>query len=237
MGLFKKNNRNNKKAPNREEQLFDLEFDFTKKCLIQINWNASFGSEIMKTYDCSFDDTYSGLDIYVIGLKNDLMPDDSSLLFYNSEHKTEAGEICNKDKSIVCHQGIDINECFDEDWEGNYDVYDTIISIDFNAIKRSYDQILFIIGRPSTDTPNSNNWIDEKRIKKVINEANYIDCFINDSLVVQNIIYSYNQNGAMTLFEFKSTNNEWGLNINHDIFKQGLKEIIEKYHKTGPNKT
>jgi stress response protein SCP2 len=204
------------KSPNREEQLFDLQFDFTKKCLVQINWSASFGSEGPKLYDCSFDAAMAGLDIYVIGLKNDLMPDESSLLFYNSAHKTETGEICNKDKSIV--QGE------------NYDDYDTIISIDFNTLKSNYDKILFLIGRPYTDTPNFINWIDEKRIKKVINESNYVDCFVNDSLVVQNINYCYNQNGAMTLFEFRSTNNEWVFNINHDMFKQGLNEIIKKYH-------
>lgn len=237
MRLFKKNNRDNKKVSNREEQLFDLEFDFTRKCLVQINWSASFCDEIMKTYDCSFDASCTGLDIFVVGLNNYLIPDESSLLFYNSVYKTEAGLICNQDKSIVCQRGIDINKSFYELLEGKNDDYDTIVSINFNAIKLKYDKILFLIGRPHTDTPNSINWIDEKRIKEVNNEVIYVDLFFNNTLVVHNIRYYYNQNGAMTLFEFCKTNNKWGFNINHDTFKQGLKEIIEKYYKTGPNLT
>lgn len=239
--IFGKKNISDKQKSNevlkKEELLFEPKLDFTKKCKIQINWLKNPEEVFASMSDCSGDDVLSGpFDVFVVGLYGEKIPDKSSLLYYRSEYRTQIGEICNKDKSIICHTGMYSIECCHKcgelewnDCKCEYDEdFDTIISIDFNKLK--YDKLLFLIGRPKTDTPNHDNWIDENRVfKDEINAVSYVDCYINDSLIIQNINFHFNLNGAMTLFEIVKTNNKWKVNVNHNKFKQGLKDIIWRY--------
>ena len=111
--IYKKKRDNDKNIPEVkfDQVVLELEKEIPTKCSIQINWSQSF-DEAPKMYDCSFDVAMHGLDLYALELKNDIIPDESSLLFYNSEIKTENGKITSNKNCITCCQGISLNEGF-----------------------------------------------------------------------------------------------------------------------------
>ena len=74
MGIFDKIFRrtsSNKKHTKMEEFVCS-EFAFLEVRSVELTWVDSLNPE-SKLYDCSFDDAMSGLDVYVICLKNGLV--------------------------------------------------------------------------------------------------------------------------------------------------------------------
>ena len=209
------------------EVAFELEKEISTKCIIQINWSQNI-DEALKMYDCSFDAAMSGLDLYALELKNEKMLDDSSLLFYNSEIKTDNGKITTNNKSIICYQGISLNEGFDGNDEIN-EKYDGIFYVDLSKIESSADKLIFLIGRPKTDSEQSELWIDNSRVRNVLNEKAYVDVFINERLIKSSCPYYYNKCGALKILELKNSSGNWKINLDNQIFENGLQEIINQY--------
>jgi hypothetical protein len=212
---------------NVSEFASEIEKEILVKCTIQINWSHSI-KESLKTYDCSFDDTMYGLDLYALEIKNDKMLDDSSLLFYNSEVKINNGKITTNNKSIICHQGISLNEEFNDNDEID-EKYDGIFVIDFSKIEISADKYIFFIGRPKTNSEQSENWIDSNRVHNVQNEKAYVDVFIDKKLIKRACPYYYNKFGALRVLEFENYNGNWKINLENQVFENGLQDIINQY--------
>ena len=209
------------------EVAFELEKEISTKCTIQINWSHSI-NEALKNYDCSFDDAMYGLDLYALELKNERMLDDSSLLFYNSKIKTDNGKITSNNKSIICLQGISLNEGFNDNDEIN-EKYDGIFIVDFHKIELSVDKLIFFIGRPKTDNEQSELWIDNSRVRNVLNEKAYVDVFINERLIKSHCPYYYNKFGALRILELENYSGNWKINLDNQVFENGLNEIINQY--------
>jgi stress response protein SCP2 len=209
------------------EVAFELEKEISAKCTIQINWSHSI-NEALKNYDCSFDDTMYGLDLYALELKNEKMLDDSSLLFYNSKIKTDNGKITSNNKSIICHQGISLNEGFNDNDEID-EKYDGIFIVDLSKIELSVNKLIFFIGRPKTDSEQSELWIDKNRVSSVLNEKAYVDIFINERLIKSSCPYYYNKFGALRILELENNSGNWKINLDNQIFENGLQEIINQY--------
>jgi stress response protein SCP2 len=207
------------------EVAFELEKEISAKCTIQINWSHSI-NEALKNYDCSFDDTMYGLDLYALELKNERMLDDSSLLFYNSEIKTDNGKITSNNKSIICLQGISLNEGFNDKIN---EKYDGIFIVDFHKIELSVDKLIFFIGRPKTDNEQSELWIDNSRVRNVLDEKVYVDVFINERLIKSHCPYFYNKFGALKILELENYSGNWKINLDNQVFVNGLNEIINQY--------
>ena len=209
------------------EVAFELEKEFSTKCTIQINWSHSL-NESLKNYDCCFDDTMYGLDLYALELKSEKMLDDSSLLFYNSEIKTDNGKIKSNNKSIICLQGICLNEGFNDDDEID-EKYDGIFIVDFHKIELSVDKFIFFIGRPKTDDEKSELCIDKSRVRNVLNEKVYVDVFINERLIKSHCPYYYNKFGALRILELENYSGNWKINLGNQVSENGLNEIINQY--------
>jgi hypothetical protein len=212
-----------------KEDIFNLETDFSKECTVQINWSHSL-QEAPNLFDCSFDDAMHGFDLYAIELKNETMPNDSSLLFYNSKNRNENGKITNKNGSIICYQGVDLNEGGIDKNESN-EKYDGIFLVNFDSIGTSADRLMFFIGRPKTNSENCKHWIDSTRVKKVLNEKVDVEIFINDKLVKTNCQFHYNKWGALKILELYNDSKSWKIMTDNQIFQNGLQEIIELYEK------
>jgi len=227
--IFKRKKGNEIPELKLNEVAFELEKEISTEFSIQINWSHSI-DEALKMYDCSFDDAMSGLDLYALELKNERMLDDSSLLFYNSDIKTDTGKITSNNKSIICYQGIRLTEGFDEQDEIN-ETYDGIFIVDFNKIDSSVDRLLFFIGRPRTDSEQVELWIDNSRIHKVLNEKAYVDIFINERLIKSYCPYYYNKWGALKILELENHSGSWKINLDSQIYENGLQEIINQYKK------
>jgi len=200
-----------------------------KNCYIKINWSQSV-KETPKLYDCSFDDMHYGFDLIALALKNDIMINDSDLLFYNSNYRNNNSDISNASENIICLQGISLSEGLDgkEIYDPNYD---GIFYIDFEKIGTNIDTILFFIGRPMTDTENIETWIDAKKVASVLNEKIYADIYVNDTLVKMSSVFPYNLNGAMLIFKLIREPNSWRYSISTKDYKNGLTEIIKKYKR------
>jgi stress response protein SCP2 len=209
------------------EVAVELEKEISAKCTIQINWTQSL-EEAPKMYDCSFDDAMYGLDLYALELKDERMLDDSSLLFYNSVTKTDYGKITSNIKSIICNQGISLNEGFNDNDEID-EKHDGIFIVDLSKIELSVNKLIFFIGRPKTDSEQSELWIDKNRVSNVLNERAYVDIFINEKLVKSSCPYHYNKYGALRILELENYSGNWKINLDNQIFENGLQEIINQY--------
>jgi len=166
--------------------------------------------------DVSPDDQY--LELYVLGLLNNEIPDYRSLVFYNNES--------NINNSIIGDFGC----CY-----LHYPGFDREFNIELYKINSIYDRVVFLIGRPMTNNDKCHSWINYKMVENVKKEVSQVACHINGKLVLKNKNYQYNQFGAMTLFELCKSNDIWELDFNDKTYKQGLNEIIEQYKKTGTN--
>lgn len=206
---------------------FELDKELSMQCTIQINWSQNI-YEAPKMYDCSFDDAMSGLDLYALELKNERMLDNSSLLFYNSEIKTDDGKITSNNKSIICYKGISLTEGSNDNDEIN-EKYDGIFIIDFSKIELSVDKLIFFVGRPKTDSEQSELWIDTSRVLNVLNEKAYVDVFINERLIKSSCAYYYNKCGALKILELENKSGNWKINLDNQIFENGLQEIFNQY--------
>lgn len=204
------------------EEFVCSEFAFLEVRSVELTWVDSLNPE-SKLYDCSFDDAMSGLDVYVICLKNGLLPDVKSLLYYNNNS--------NSDDSI----SGDFNYCYN-----HYPAFDQCFYLRPDKLNIKYDEIIFAIGRPKTHNEKTPNWIDHELIKKVTGEVCYVNCRIkkgsnNEHITINNIEYKYNLYGAMVLFKFLNNNDNWTIDLSHNNYNNGLQEIIEKHSKHGTN--
>lgn len=205
------------KKEKKTEEFVCLEFNFSEVHSVELTWSESLNIE-PKLYDCSFDDAMSGLDVYALCLKNGFLPDKTSLLFYNNSS--------NSDDSI---RG-DFGYCYLKD-----PGFDQCFFLCPDKLNIKYDEIVFAIGRPKTTNEKNSNWIDHEIVKKVADETCYVDCRINKHIKIKNIEYKYNAHGAIVLFKFVKNNNNWTIDLNHNIYYNGLQEIIEKHLKHGTN--
>jgi hypothetical protein len=198
-----------------KEEVLGSEFIFNRVYCVEINWSNSLDFE-PKLYDCSFDHAMSGLDVYVICLKNGVLPDEKDLVFYNN--------FSNTDESIEGDYGY----CY-----ADYPGFDQCFWIIPSKLTEKYDEILFVIGRPKTRNEKNTNWIDHDLVRKVTDEICYVDCKIlqweNEYHTIRNIKFEYNKNGATVLFKFEKNNSCWTIDLSHNIYNNGLKEIIEKH--------
>lgn len=206
---------------------FELEEEIIAKCTVQINWTQSL-EDAPKMYDCSFDDAMSGLDLYALELKDEKMLDDSSLLFYGSLIKSDKGKITSNLKGVICNQGISMDEGFNDNYKIDEN-YDGIFIVDISKIELSVNKLIFFIGRPKTNNEQSEFWIDKKRVDHVLNEKAYVDIFINEKLVKSSCPYYYNKYGALKILELENNFGIWKINLENQIFKNGLQEIINQY--------
>lgn len=205
----------------------ELEKKISSKCTIQINWTQSL-EEAPKMYDCSFDDAMLGLHLYALELKDERMLDESSLLFYNSVTKTDNGKITSNIKSIICNQGINLNEGINDNDEID-EKYDGIFIVDLSATELSVNKIIFFIGRPKNNSEQSELWIDKYRVGNVLNERANVDVFINTILVKSSCPYHYNKYGALRILELENYSGNWKINLDNQIFENGLQKIINQY--------
>lgn len=222
MGIFDKYFRrtSSNKKQRKTEEFVCSEFTFSEVRGVELTWVDSLNPE-PKLYDCSFDDAMSGLDVYAICLKNGILPDETSLLFYNN--------ISNSDDSI----SGDFNYCYVD-----YPGFDQCFFLSPDKLNIKYDEIIFAIGRPKTRNEKKTNWIDHELVKKVTDETCYVNCRIkkdssNEYITIKNIDYKYNLYGAIVLFKFVNINGDWTIDLSHNIYFNGLQEIIEKYSKHG----
>ncbi len=202
----------------REEIIGGNLFNFSGTTIFDFNWSNSMEREL-KLFDCSFDDAMNGLDFYVLCLTQGILADDRSLVFYNN--------CSNADKSLFGDYGT---------------IYATYPGFDqrfvLNSINSNdkYDEILFFIARPLTSNLNCKSWIDHDLVKDVADEKCFIDCTIRNNfdhqMIIKNIEFDYNKSGAMVLISLIKNNNSWSLNLSHDVYLNGLNEIIEIYHKS-----
>ena len=184
---------------------------------IEININYSNDLELEMNIPDSPDGAY--LELYALGLHKNQMPNKKSLIYFNNPADSD--------------EGIILEDCVFCDYPG----YDIALFLDLKKINFNYDRIIFIIGRPMAGNATPETWICEKSVKDAIKEVCCIDCLINESSVLKNIKYQYNKFGAMSLFELKKTKDFWKLNVRNDVYKNGLKEIIDKHYANGTNKT
>lgn len=199
-----------------EEEVLGQEFIFNHVYRVEINWSCSLDFE-PKLYDCSFDDAMSGFDVGLICLKNKKFPDDKSLIFYNNSSNAE--------NSIFG----DYDTCYT-----HYPGFDQMFTLNPNKIDEKYDEIIFFISRPQTKNNKDKNWIDHKLVKEVKDEICYVNCEIQCGIgyiKINNIKYEYNKFGATVLFRFLKNIEVWNLNLKHDIYSNGLIEIIENHLK------
>jgi stress response protein SCP2 len=218
--IFKKSSSNKKLR--KTEEFICSEFNFSVVSSVELTWIDSLNPE-PKLLDCSFDVVMSGLDVYVICLKNGILPDEKSLIFYNN--------FSNSDESI----SGDFNCCYFA-----YPGFDQSFFLRSNKLNNIYDEIIFAIGRPKTHNEKNIDWIDCELVKKVTDEICYVDCKIkkshtNEYIAINNIQYEFNKYGAIVLFKFQKYNNNWKIDLSHNIYKNGLQEIIEKHSKHGTN--
>jgi hypothetical protein len=200
-----------------KEEVLGPEFIFHQVKNVEINWSNSLGFE-PKLYDCSFDEAESGFNIGVICLKNKNFADDKSLIFYNNTSNTENSIYGDYDNSYFAYPG-----------------FDQMFTLNPNKIDEKYDEIVFYIFRPQTRNNKDKNWIDHDLVKEVKDKICYVNCEIRcgrEYIKIKNIKYEYNKFGAIVLFRFSKIKDVWNLNLKHDIFNNGLIEIIELHLKT-----
>lgn len=196
---------------------FIQEFELTEFNNVEISWTDDLELN-PSLYDCSFDDGMNGFDCYAICLKNNLMPNDKSLVFYNNESTSEGGILGLYNFYTVQYPG-----------------FDTSFSIDSKKLKNIYDEIIFFIGRPKNCNPNCSSWIDHEKIEKFKHEK----CTVDSKLISSNgisyntksIVFEYNKYGAMSLFCLKDIDNKWVVEYDQKLFKDGLSEILSTYYK------
>ena len=224
MGIFDKYFKrvSSNKKDKKTEEFVCCEFNFSEVHSVELTWVDSLNPE-PKLYDCSFDDAMSGLDVYALCLKNGLLPDKTSLIFYNNSS--------NSDDSITG----DFDTCYYE-----YPGFDESFSLRPDKLNIKYDEIIFAIGRPKTTNEKNAKWIDHEIVKKVVDETCYVNCriktnFSNEYITIKNIEYKYNAHGAIVLFKFVKNNDIWTIDLSHNIYYNGLQEIIEKHYKHGTN--
>ncbi len=206
-------------ANNKIDSEILLDLDVSLLNNVEISWTDDLKLN-PSLYDCSFDDGLNGFDCYVICLKNNLMPNDKSLVFYNNESTTEGG--------ILGLYNFNTMTC-------QYPGFDTSFSIDTKKLKNIYDEIIFIIGRPKSCNPKCSSWIDHDKIEKFKHEI----CSVDSKLILSNgisyntksIVFEYNKYGAMSLFCLKDIDNKWVVEYDQKLFKDGLSEILSTYHK------
>lgn len=205
----------------------ELDIENGMKCIVQMNWMLE-NEGPMKTIDCGFDDSSWGMDFYAVELKNGKLIDESSLLFYNSLVRTEGGKITNKNRSVVCKQGISLDDIMDgsEDWNPEYDV---IFSVDLGNENLPADKYIFLVGRPRTDSKNCIEWIDRERIESVKNEKAYVEVFIDGQSKMKSIPFYYNRFGALGILILEKKFGKWRFKINNDPIQNGLLELVSRY--------
>ncbi len=202
----------------KKEEIIGTEFQFHKLRSIDVNWTNSLSFE-PKLDDCSINDSIEGLEIYVVCLKNGVLPDDKSILFYNN-YSTEENSLIGDYGTMYCvYPGCD----------QSFTIYPELIG-------NKYDEILFIIGRPKSNNSKEDNWIDQDQVKDVVDEICFIDCKIDTTrsvgyISINNIRYEYNKYGAMVQFSLKNNDN-WELNLSHALYTDGLFEIVAKHSKS-----
>ena len=193
------------------------DIDLTDLHSVDISWSNYLNTD-PSLFDCSFDDGMNGFDCYAICLKNNLMPNDKSLVFYDNESTSEGGILGSYNYSFYQDPG-----------------FDTSFSIDSKKLKTIYDEIIFVIGRPKICNPKISSWIDHVKIEKFKHEK----CTVNSKLILRNgisyntksIVFEYNKYGAMSLFYLKDIDNKWVIEYDQKLFKDGLSEIISTYCK------
>ena len=201
---------------NQKEEELVPGFIFNYGIDVTINWSCSLDFE-PKLYDCSNDDIMSGFDVGVICLNNKNFTDDESLIFYNNSSNAENSIWGDYDFRYADYPG-----------------FDQMFTLNPNKIDEKYDEIIFFICRPQTRNNKDKNWIDHEQIKEVKDEVCYVNCEIqcrSEYIKIKNIKYEYNKFGAIVLFRFLKNYEGWKLNLKHDIYNNGLIEIIEKYLK------
>jgi hypothetical protein len=205
----------------------ELDIENGMKCIVQMNWMLE-NEGPMKTIDCGFDDSSWGMDFYAVELKNEKVIDESSLIFYNSLDRTESGKITTKNRSVVCKQGISLDDIMDgsEDWNPEYDV---IFSVDLGNENLPADKYIFLVGRPRTDSKNCIEWIDRERIESVKNEKAYVEVFIDGQSKMKSIPFYYNRFGALGILILEKKFGKWRFKINNDPIQNGLLELVSRY--------
>ena len=200
----------------KKEEISGPEFIFNQVTNVEINWSNSLVFK-PKIYDCSFDDASSELDVGVLCLKNKKFVDLESLIFYNNSSNAE--------NSILGDYGY----CY-----LFYPGFDQIFSLNPNKIDMKYDEIIFYISRPQTINSKDKNWIDHELVREMKDEICYVNCRIrcgSEYIVIKNIKYAYNKFGASVLLRFSKNYEGWNLNLEHDVYNNGLFEIIEKHQQ------
>ncbi len=207
------------------------------KVIVKINY-SSLRCEPLKLYDCEYDIAMVGVDFYLVLLgeqRHAISHDD--LLFYNSKHKNENGDISSSDNSVICKRGLLFD---DEELHGYDDNFDCIFEINFDTVNPEIEEIILLVGRPASKDCKKGNWINYARIKNAQDDS--IDILIdvnimnNDSILVK---YFYNRLGAICIlhffrndgFWFMSNNNRYLKRYGTELFeyKDGLREIINRH--------
>lgn len=224
MGIFEKYFKrvSSNKKEKKTEEFICFEFNFSEVQSVELIWVDSLNAE-PKLYDCSFDDAMSGLDVYALCLKNGFLTDETSLIFYNNSSNFDDSIKGDFDCCYYAYPGFD--QCF---------------SLRPDKLNIKYDEIIFAIGRPKATNEKNVKWIDHEIVKKVVDETCYVDCrikkhFSNEYITLKNIEYKYNAHGAIVLFKFVKNNDIWTIDLSHNIYYNGLQEIIEKHSKDGNN--
>lgn len=202
-----------------EKKVEDHKFNFRYLHEIDINFTNSleFFPELK---NCSKQDSEYGFEIYVICLKNGILPDNSSLLYYNNYSTI--------DKSIAGDYGT---------MYADYPDYDRSFEINPELIDKMYDEIIFLIGRPKSYVSKNEEWIHQDLVKDVIEDFCFVECKllfadqIHSCISISKIKYEYNKFGAMVLFSLKKNNNQWNLNLKNKTYTNGLFQIVVKHNK------
>lgn len=199
---------------------FLKDIDLTELHRVEISWSDNLNLD-PSLFDCSFDDGMYGFDCYAICLKNNLMPNDKSLVFYNNESTSEGGIW----GFYMCNLFLPTK----------YPGFDTSFSIDSNKLTTIYDEIIFVIGRPKCCNPKCSSWIDHVKIENFKHEK----CTVDTKLILshgisyntKSIVFEYNKYGAISLFCLKHIDNKWIIEYDQKLFNDGLSEILSTYYK------
>ncbi len=199
-------------SKDRKEELIGSEFNFNETTIVEIELNHNLGSDD-KLDESSIVDAEHQFEIYAVCLNKGQMLNEKSIIHYN--------KILNQDNSLSLSEGISC--LFKPDNK-------QLFSLDVKKIALTYDEVLFFVGRPQTS---------DVFIENVDDEICYVDCtlerdFLSDSITIKNIKYDYNNYCAMLLFGLKNSNVSWRLDLSHDVYKNGLNEVIDKYFQNRP---
>lgn len=199
-------------------------FNFLRVRSIELNWIESLKPQNKYT-DYSIYGKTPRLDVYVLCLKNGFFPDEKSLIFHNN--------CSNSDKSISSDFDI---------IHSHYPGHDRCFYLKPDQLNDKYDEIIFVIGRPRTENKINTIFNDYEHEKKVTNEICYVDCRFNTAysrgyVKIKNIAYNCYKYKDMVLFKFVKHNNNWAIDLGHNIYNNGFQEIIIEKHTNLGNKS